>query len=106
MRLKLVFITIFLNSLFYNGVAQIVGQKPLLKEDTARVNALLKESEKYLNEDPVKALALDNQARTMAVKINFPAGEAVALMSIGNACYLQGKFLEALDFYSQSLDIF
>ena len=46
----------FLNSLFCNGVAQVVGQKPLPKEDTAQVNALLKESKKYLNEDEVKEL--------------------------------------------------
>jgi class 3 adenylate cyclase/tetratricopeptide (TPR) repeat protein len=74
--------------------------------DTATVNALLQQSKDLTRSDPDKALNLATQAKTLAEKIEFSQGEAYALKSIGQLLKRQGKYLEALDHYRQSIKIF
>lgn len=74
--------------------------------DTAAVNRLLEDSKKQLNEDPEAARRKAEQAREAALRAGFPIGEAYALKNIGLAYAIQGKYVEALDFYEQSLATF
>ncbi len=74
--------------------------------DTVKVNALLQQSKEFFGSDPVKAFALSSQARTMAQSIGFKKGEALALKNTGIVYYFQGKHIEALDYYNQSLQVF
>jgi class 3 adenylate cyclase/TPR repeat protein len=74
--------------------------------DTTWVNTLVQESKKYFTDDPGKSIDLATQAKTLADKINFPKGGALALKNIGIVYYFQGKHLEALDYYTQSLNVF
>ncbi|GEO08968.1 hypothetical protein SAE01_14640 [Segetibacter aerophilus] len=76
------------------------------KEDTAYVNKLLQESKTLSNEDPAKSLSVAIRAKEMARRIHFPIGEAYALKSMGLVTKVQGKHVEALDYYEQSLKIF
>jgi tetratricopeptide (TPR) repeat protein len=74
--------------------------------DTAKVNALLQETKAFFSSDPEKAFALSDQAKKMAQSIGFKKGEALALKNTGIVYYFQGKHIEALDFYNQSLQVF
>ena len=87
------------------GWTQTVEQTPLTN-DTASVNKLLRESKKHLGDDPAKSISLAIQAKEMAEKIDFPLGRASAFKNIGLGYYFQGKFLETLEYWNESLKIF
>ncbi len=76
------------------------------KDDSLKVNTILELCKKYYNSDPQKAIRFAQLAKDLADKINFPKGAATALKSIGIGYYLQGKSLETLEYWEQSLAIF
>ncbi len=47
-----------------------------LSNDTTTVNSLLDESKKLVGSDSAKAVGLALQAKELAIKLNFPKGEA------------------------------
>lgn len=83
------------------GVAQTLNAK-----DTAFVNELLTKSKSLFGEDPEKAIAVARQAQAAAISASFKKGEATALKNIGVGYYFQQKYVEALDYWNQSLKIF
>ena len=89
-----------------NGISQSVTPSLSAKEDTSLVNSLLQQSKDLFTDDPAKAISLSMQAKALAEKLNFPKGAAIALKNIGLVNKKQGKFLEGLDYYYQSLKIF
>ena len=99
---RFVICCLFLVSSFY-GRTQVSADE---SEDSTFVNNLLQRSKDQVNADPEKALAFAIQAKTTAEKIDFPSGAAYALKSIGQIYKKQGKYLEALDSYRQSIKIF
>lgn len=88
------------------GTAQKKHVDASFSKDTSVVNLLIEQSKSYFNSDRNKALALANEARGLSQKIDFPIGLAYALKNIGIVYYFQGKYLESLDNYHNSLSIF
>jgi adenylate cyclase len=76
------------------------------KEDTTFVNDLLQKGKSIMNDDPAKAIALAEQALEISKKINFLKGQAYAFKNIGIVYYVQGKYIETLNYWNQSLQIF
>ena len=76
------------------------------KSDTALVNNLLQQSKNHFSDDPSKAISLAMQAKDLAEKTGFLKGKAYALKNIGLGYYYQGKYLETLEYWNQSLTIF
>ena len=74
--------------------------------DTVLINNLLQQSRDSLNESPEKAIALARQAKDFSEKAGFKRGSAYALKNIGLGYYYQGKYLETLDYWNQSLKVF
>jgi adenylate cyclase len=100
---------VFCLSLFYfclYGNAQTNIQTPPGTKDSALVNSLLQQSKDRLTDDPAIAISLAFQAKSLSEKINFPKGTATALKNIGLGYRKQGKNLDALENYNQSLKIF
>ena len=97
-------LTLFAFSVY--GTAQAVKQVPSVVEDTALVNSLLQQSKDQLAVDPAIAISLAFQAKSVSEKINFPLGAATAAKNIGLGYRKQGKNLDALEYYNQSLKIF
>lgn len=83
-----------------------IAQQAAPIEDTAYVNKLLQESKGYVGDNPQMAIQIANQAKEIASRINFPIGEAYALKNIGLVYVIQGKFVDALSYWEQSLKIF
>ncbi|HMF72335.1 MAG TPA: tetratricopeptide repeat protein, partial [Flavitalea sp.] len=77
-----------------------------LNKDTATVNALNAESNSLIRGDSAKAINLARQAKEIAKEINYFKGEAMALKNIGMVNYIKGKYVETLDYWNQSLQIF
>lgn len=89
-----------------NNLAQVSTDKKTGGKDSVLVNSLLDQSKNFFADSAEKAIALAMEARVIADSIHFPQGEAYALKNIGIANYYQGKYLEALDYYRQSLTFF
>ena len=108
---KLIAFTLFV---FYNGIC--IGQDKTLdslksvlskqKEDTNKVNTLVLISKNLVNSAPEEAIVYGIQASVLASKIHFQKGEAYALKSIGMVYYVQGNFIETLDYWFRSLALF
>ena len=91
--------------LFFGLVACLNGFSQAEK-DTTFVNDLLQKSKTLTNDDPAKAISLAEQALQISKEINFLKGQAYALKNIGIVYYLQGKYIETLNYWNQSLEIF
>lgn len=102
-KLHLVAILISIATSIYSQ-PQIVNDET--KADTATVNALLQQSKDLTKTDPDKAISIAVQAKELAEKIEFRQGQAYALKSIGQIYKKQAKYLEALDYYRQSIKMF
>ena len=87
-------------------LCQTNTEKTINERDTIIVNNLIQQSKKYFTDSPALAINLSTQAKSLAEKIPYPKGEAYALKNIGITNYYQGKYLEALENYRQSLKIF
>ena len=70
------------------------------------MNALLERSKSLIGSDSAKAHNLAIEAKKMAREIHYPKGEAYALKNIGMLYYPKGKYVETLDYWNQSLEIF
>lgn len=79
---------------------------PEATSDTAKVNAMLKESTGLFKTDPNKAIEIALQAKEQADKIDFKKGAAYALKNVGLGYYYQAKYVETLDYWEQSLKMF
>ena len=96
---------VFVLMIFLSFCCHVHGQQKT-KGDTAFVNDLLAKSKALFGEDPDKAIAIARQAQAAALEISFKKGEATALKNIGIGYYFQQKYVEALDYWTQSLNIF
>ena len=104
MNKKNIFWFIFLINSF-----SVFSQTEIIKftsADTAKVNQLLKESKDNFGEAPDKAIVIAEEARKLAESVGFDEGVAYALKNIGIAYYNQDKYVDALNYWKQSLAIF
>ena len=86
--------------------SQEVKPDPQATSDTARINAMLKESTGLFKTDPNKAIEIALEAKAEADKVDFKKGAAYALKNVGLGYYYQGKYVETLDYWEQSLKMF
>lgn len=74
--------------------------------DSVAVNKLLDESKGLIGTDSAKAINLALQAKKLASDIGYPRGEAYALKNVGMVFYMRGLYVQTLDYWNQSLDVF
>jgi class 3 adenylate cyclase/Tfp pilus assembly protein PilF len=96
----------FVLLILFSAISLGCPAQPACKEDTAYVNRLLQQSKSHFNDDPATAIGLAEQAQNISKRIQFPKGEAYALKNLGLINQVQGKYLETLDYFEQSLKIF
>ncbi len=75
-------------------------------EDTVRVKVLNSISEQLYRTTPSDAIVYGNLARMLAEKLNYQKGLAYALKNLGLAHYFKGEYVEVLDNWLRSLEIF
>ncbi|RYG37137.1 MAG: tetratricopeptide repeat protein, partial [Chitinophagaceae bacterium] len=97
--MKQVLLTIFVLVFYGQAYSQ---QKP----DSLTVVKLLDESKGYFTSDATKALNLATQALNQAKQLGLKKEEGYAYKNIGITYYFQGKYIEALENYNKSLEIF
>lgn len=106
MYFKRSFLLFFLFLASWKGLTVKGQDKKPAEPDTAQVNSLLQQSKDSLNSNPANSIVLAIQARDLAEKINFQKGKAYAFKNIGLGYYYQGKYLETLEHWNESLKIF
>jgi class 3 adenylate cyclase/Tfp pilus assembly protein PilF len=105
-------ISVLLIAFFSKSYAQTKQSDSLLlvlksaREDTLKVNTLIALSGSLLQSNKEFALRYANEAKLLADKLGFKRGQAYALKSIGMVYYFQGKYIETLPFWQQSLNTF
>ncbi|MCB0586919.1 MAG: tetratricopeptide repeat protein, partial [Phaeodactylibacter sp.] len=77
-----------------------------MPEDTSKVNALLSLSTSLFRSEPDTAIVYARRAQQLAEQLNFSKGLGYALKNIGLAYYVKGDFVEVLNYWHQSLEIF
>lgn len=77
-----------------------------MREDTAKVNALLDLSSSVFRSEPDTAIIYAEQGIQLAKQLQFQKGIGYALKNIGLAYYIKSDFAEVLNYWHQSLDIF
>jgi class 3 adenylate cyclase/tetratricopeptide (TPR) repeat protein len=75
-------------------------------EDTAKVKLLLKIGIMYRNTDPKLAIPFTEEAKKLSIQLGYDDGLALAYKYTGLAYYDQGNFINAMDNYNQSLQVF
>ena len=76
------------------------------RSDTAAVIKLLDKSKSLIGSDSAKALNLAGQAKKMSSDLGYSRGEAYALKNIGLVYYMRGMYVQTLDYWNQSLEVF
>ena len=76
------------------------------RDDTLKVNNLLELSKTYFSTAPQDAITYAQQAKTLAEKLQFRKGEAYALKNIGIGYYQQAQYVEAINVWQRSLEVF
>lgn len=73
--------------------------------DTAEVMRLIRQSDKFIYNNPDKALELAYQAKLLSEKIDFNKGNAKSYERIGNVYFHLGKKAEAQSNYCKALEV-
>lgn len=74
--------------------------------DTTSINKLLDQSKKHFSDNPQLSIELAGKAKDAADKIDFFKGKALASKNIGMGYYFQGKYLEALQNWTDALAVY
>lgn len=98
-------IKIFFSLLLLFSIYLVNGQKTEVK-DTANVNKLIQESKEMIGTDSAIAIGLAMKAHDMAEELSFTEGQAYALKNVGMVYYMKGNYVETLDYWTQSLNLF
>lgn len=101
---------IFIFSIHINAVA---GETDSLKailsaniHDTVRVNVLNALSKVLSHSNPDSAILIATEAKTLAEKVQYKAGLALAYKNVGLGYYLQGKYKEAVLFWQDATKVY
>jgi adenylate cyclase len=76
------------------------------KADTSKVNALLALGKSKFNTAPEEAILISAEADSLSRKLGFAKGSAMALKNVGISYYMQGKYVDAINTWQQSLTMF
>ena len=109
-RKPLLFLILFLFSMPAIGQAlQTDSLKAVLqtaKDDTLKVEALLSLSRSLYISEPEEALRYANKALQLSVELKYQKGLAYAYKSLGLSSYFEGKYIETINYWQESLNIF
>jgi class 3 adenylate cyclase/Flp pilus assembly protein TadD len=75
-------------------------------EDTNKVRLLNLLGRSIVESNPDSALQILNYAYQLSIRLEDKPGEALALKNIGIVYYIQGKYVEAIKFWNQTIGVY
>jgi len=108
MKKIIVILLFFFNAIFSQTQVNIDSLISSLntKEDTAKVNLLLKIIDIQSNIDPTKSLQFINEALQLSEQLTYQKGTATANFHLGRYYYLTGKYDEGVKYFIKSIEQF
>jgi class 3 adenylate cyclase/uncharacterized protein HemY len=74
--------------------------------DSNQVNQMNQLARLLYTSQPDESLRLANEAKSLSIKLGYKKGEALALKTIGLYYFIRSQYLEATNFWQQSLDVY
>lgn len=74
--------------------------------DSSRVDLLNALSKSFFNDNPDTSIAIATTSKKLAEQINYKPGLALALKNAGKGYYLEGKYIDAVKFWQQALEVY
>ena len=106
----IIVLVIFFCSVFTNSFANETDSlKKLLTTkiaDTTRVNVLNALSKSLFSLNPDSSVAVATTAKTLAERINYKTGLALAYKNMGIGYYYQGNYKEAILSWQQAIEVY
>ena len=112
MSKRIALLILILGTMAFNASATLSSLDSLknvivqTKEDTNKVNSLIALSKKFFDSSPESAINYAREAKDLAVKLDYPHGQALALKTIGIVYYNQAKYADAVNYWTQAQGIF
>ena len=103
---SVIFSCIFISCLSALNVDSLKAVLTSLPEDTSKVNNLLEISSLLWRSKPDEAINYAEQAAELAEKTAYPEGKALALKNVGLAYYIKGEYVNVLNYWLRSLDLY
>src|SRR5260221_4820165 len=111
-RKQLFLITVFLTTGFQpvhsqnqKRIDSLINVLKIAKEDTNKVNLLMKICTQYMNVNPEPMLPYIEQAHTLSEKLNFSRGKFFSLNAFAVYYALTNEFQKAAEYSKKSIDI-
>lgn len=76
------------------------------KADSSKVNSLLALSKEFFSLAPEEAINYANNAKNLALKLDYKRGLALAYKNLGIGNYMQSNYLASIDNYEQALALY
>jgi adenylate cyclase len=86
-----------------DSILHLISVSP---EDTSRINLMLALSKNYMKSNLDSGLYYADKAIELSKKFNYPKGLALGFKNAGIAYYTQGKYVETINLWQQSLNMF
>ena len=104
--MNIIFLSCLCTSVFANEVDSLKKVLSTTLEDSKRVDVLNGLSKAFFNTNPDTAITISTTAKSLAEKINYKKGLALACKNIGIGYYLGGKYKEAVLNWQQAISVY
>ncbi len=81
------------------------GQQPVLP-DSIKVETLLNQSRDFMSTSADSAFGYAEKAVQFAAEADYKSGQALAVKTLGNIRYVQGNYIEAIQYWQESLSLY
>lgn len=81
------------------------GQQPVLS-DSGKVETLLNQSREFMSTSADSAFVYAQQAVQYSAKAGYVSGQALSVKTLGNIRYVQGNYIEAIQYWQESLNLY
>jgi adenylate cyclase len=104
--MNIIFFTCFQTNVFANELDSLKRILSTSIADSARVDVLNALCKSFFNTNPDTTIIIANSAKSLAEKINYKTGLALAFKNIGKGYYLEGKYKEAVINWQQAIELY
>jgi adenylate cyclase len=104
--MNFIFFSCFHSFVFANEVDSLKKILSTSIVDSARVDVLNALCKSLFNTNPDTCIIIATSAKTLAEKINYKTGLALACKNIGKGYYLEGKYKEAVINWQQAIEVY
>jgi adenylate cyclase len=104
--INIIFLTCFHTNVFANEIDSLKKILSSTIVDSTRVDVLNALCKSFFNTNPDTSIIIASSAKSLAEKINYKTGLALASKNVGKGYYLEGKYKEAVINWQQAIEVY